>query len=99
MNVVPTSIEHGPQPGTGPVPAPGRGRRWAGWWVVPSLLALALFFFLKGVVRVSAVHMVQALVLAILVLALGSRALIVGAGVRWLVVAPVLLAPVERVAD
>jgi uncharacterized membrane protein len=48
VNVVPTSTKQGPQPGTGPVPAPGRGRRWAGWWVVPSLLALAFIPVLGG---------------------------------------------------
>jgi uncharacterized membrane protein len=51
VNVVPASTELGPQPGTGPVPAPGRRGRWAGWWVVPGLLALALIPVLGGIGR------------------------------------------------
>ncbi|MCW2763157.1 MAG: hypothetical protein JWR85_3358 [Marmoricola sp.] len=45
------TTKQGPLPGTGPVPASGRGRRWAGWWVVPGLLALAFIPVLGGTGR------------------------------------------------
>jgi hypothetical protein len=64
--------------------------------LLPALVITCILFTLKGVVRVSVVHMVQALVLAILVLALGSRALVVGSPARrlrlGLALAPAVLA-------
>jgi len=50
VNVMPT-IKQGPRPDTGPAPAPGRRPRWAGWWVVPGLLALAFIPVLGGTGR------------------------------------------------
>jgi uncharacterized membrane protein len=49
VNVVSTSTAHGFQPGAGS-PVSGR-RRWAGWWVVPCLLALAFIPVLGGTGR------------------------------------------------
>lgn len=51
MSVVSTPTTQGSLPGTGSAPAPGRGRRWAGWWVVPGLLALAFIPVLGGAGR------------------------------------------------
>lgn len=51
MSVVSTSTRQGSQPGAGSAPAPGKGRRWAGWWVVPGLLAIALIPVLAGTGR------------------------------------------------
>ncbi len=51
MNAVSISTEHGSQSDAGSAPAPGRGRRWAGWWVVPGLLALAFIPVLGGTGR------------------------------------------------
>ena len=51
MNVVSTSTEQGSRPGASSTPLPGRGRRWAGWWVVPGLLALAFIPVLGGTGR------------------------------------------------
>lgn len=51
MSVVSTSTTQGSQPGAGSAPAPGRGRRWAGFWVVPGLLTLAFIPVLGGTGR------------------------------------------------
>lgn len=51
MIVVSTSTKQGSQLGAGSAPALGRGRRWAGWWVVPGLLALAFIPVLGGTGR------------------------------------------------
>jgi uncharacterized membrane protein len=45
---VPTSTRRDSHPGAGAGPAPGRGRRWAGWWVAPGLLALGFVPVLGG---------------------------------------------------
>jgi uncharacterized membrane protein len=45
---VPTSTRRDSHPGAGAVPAPGRGRRWAGWWVAPGLLARGFVPVLGG---------------------------------------------------
>ena len=46
-----TSTKQGSQPGAGSAPGSGRGRRWAGWWMVPGLLALSLIPVLGGTGR------------------------------------------------
>jgi uncharacterized membrane protein len=51
VSVVSISTKQGSQPDAGSGPAPGRGRRWAGWWVVPGLLALAFIPVLGGAGR------------------------------------------------
>jgi uncharacterized membrane protein len=51
VNVVPTSTRQAPQPGAGSAPVPGRGRGWAGCWVVPGLLLLAFIPVLGGTGR------------------------------------------------
>lgn len=59
--------------------------------VLPALVITCLLFTLKGLVRVSAVHMVQALVLSTLVLVVAAQVIVAGRSRSRLWLAPVLV--------